>query len=414
VRSCSRTTTSHSGPSTWQHRSWTVAAARIRDCCAGDLAGDFRGAVLAALRPAVPFDGYLWTATDPAYSVGVSSMVSIPGIRRCQLPELIGAKYLNPVNRWTALGTDQCVSLVDSTNAPLSHGSLCRPAETQLPVADIASMVFRDRFGCWGFLDLWRCDGSPFTQQECAFLGTLARWLTRAHRLQVAAGFRHDDAPAPKGPAVVLLDDALQPLGHTAIAGPAPRPGCAGPGHPPVMSAALEVAAQLMARENGIDGSLPRSRTALEGVGWAVLHAGRVGSIAQAGLGTSPIAVCAEVAGAADRVDVFSRAYGLTRRETDVLVQMSTGEPTRQIAQAMGMSVNTVQQHLKAIFGKTGTSSRAELVAQSCGSAVLAPTAGTAKRARPTRVSADGSRHAPQFTGRCGAPSPAFDTAAMF
>jgi hypothetical protein len=29
-------------------------------------------------------------------------------------------------------------------------------------VSDIASIVFKDRFGCWGFLDLWRIGGRIF------------------------------------------------------------------------------------------------------------------------------------------------------------------------------------------------------------------------------------------------------------
>jgi DNA-binding CsgD family transcriptional regulator len=71
----------------------------------------------------------------------------------------------------------------------------------------------------------------------------------------------------------------------------------------------------------------------------------------------------------ADRVDIFSRATGLTVRETDVLVELSRGNPTRRIARDLGVSEYTVQQHLAAIFTKSGTGSRAELVARACGSA---------------------------------------------
>ena len=52
-------------------------------------------------------------------------------------------------------------------------------------VTDIASSVHRDRFGCWGFLDLWRLGGSPpqFTEPEKAFLAWLAPDLTAAFDL---------------------------------------------------------------------------------------------------------------------------------------------------------------------------------------------------------------------------------------
>ena len=41
-------------------------------------------------------------------------------------------------------------------------------------VDDVASTVFRDQYGCWGFLDLWRIDGT-FSVDECALLATVHR-----------------------------------------------------------------------------------------------------------------------------------------------------------------------------------------------------------------------------------------------
>jgi hypothetical protein len=42
-------------------------------------------------------------------------------------------------------------------------------------VVDIASLVFRDRFGCWAFLDLWRVDpAEPFTERDAEYLAAIA------------------------------------------------------------------------------------------------------------------------------------------------------------------------------------------------------------------------------------------------
>jgi hypothetical protein len=40
-------------------------------------------------------------------------------------------------------------------------------------ITDVASLMFRDGHGCWGFLDLWRRDRG-FEVHECEQLGAVA------------------------------------------------------------------------------------------------------------------------------------------------------------------------------------------------------------------------------------------------
>lgn len=56
-------------------------------------------------------------------------------------------------------------------------------------------------------------------------------------------------------------------------------------------------------------------------------------------------------------------ACGLTNREIEVVVQLCRGRSTRQIASALFISPHTVHDHVKAVFGKVGVSSRPELLA---------------------------------------------------
>jgi DNA-binding CsgD family transcriptional regulator len=63
-----------------------------------------------------------------------------------------------------------------------------------------------------------------------------------------------------------------------------------------------------------------------------------------------------------DVAPVIALSYGLTGRECQVAMQCIQGRDTRGIARALSMSPHTVQDHLKAIFGKTGVHSRGELV----------------------------------------------------
>jgi len=61
---------------------------------------------------------------------------------------------------------------------------------------------------------------------------------------------------------------------------------------------------------------------------------------------------------------VLAAAYGLTGREQEVVRAVFAGLSTREISARLHISAYTVQDHLKAIFAKTGVSSRGELAHQ--------------------------------------------------
>ncbi len=85
-------------------------------------------------------------------------------------------------------------------------------------VTDVASSVFADRFGCWAWLDLWRC-GATFSTDEVALLRALTGPLTEALRAAQARTFVEDAEPVDlAGPAVLLLDAGLRVVSQTATA----------------------------------------------------------------------------------------------------------------------------------------------------------------------------------------------------
>lgn len=55
--------------------------------------------------------------------------------------------------------------------------------------------------------------------------------------------------------------------------------------------------------------------------------------------------------------------YGITARERDVVAQLRIGASVKQIARRLDLSAYTVNDHLKAVFRKTGADGRDELVA---------------------------------------------------
>ena len=58
----------------------------------------------------------------------------------------------------------------------------------------------------------------------------------------------------------------------------------------------------------------------------------------------------------------FIERHRLTARETEVLAELCRGRRDREIAEALGISAETVRSHLKAVFQKTGLAGRTAVV----------------------------------------------------
>ena len=76
------------------------------------------------------------------------------------------------------------------------------------------------------------------------------------------------------------------------------------------------------------------------------------------------VAVIVEPAHPARILPLLMSAYGLTAREKEVTGLVLEGRSTGEIAEALFVSVHTVQQHMKNIFEKAGVHSRRDLVAR--------------------------------------------------
>ena len=348
-----------------------AAYARARDSiarlCRGDAdARALRLEALAAIRRAVGFDAYAWLITDPETSVGSAPLADVPCLP--QLPQAIRLKYLTAVNRWTSLPCG-AASLAAVTGGALSRSLMWRELLCRYQVSDLASSVYRDRFGCWGFLDLWRAQAPPFTEADIEFLSGIAGPVTEALRRSQARTFAPATAPGrpPGGPVVLLLSPALDVRAQT----PQTRrylqilvPPDAGD-NAPVPAGAYNVAAQLLATEAGADGNPPLARVHLADGRWLTLRAAWISSGELAA--DRDIAVSIEPAAPDDRVAVFAPACGLSPRETQLLHHLVTGASTRDLARHLFVSENTVQDHLKSIFTKTATRNRRSLLARALG-----------------------------------------------
>ena len=336
-------------------------------CAAHDEERPLRIALLDELQHLVGFDAYAWLLTDPETEVGCAPLADVPGLPLLRLPELIRLKYLTSVNRWTGLGAG-AVTLQSATRGEPSWSLAWRELLVEYGVTDVASLVFRDRFGCWGWLDLWRTGpGRHFTEAETTLLAALTSPICDALRRCQAGTFKLDGSEgAQAGPVVLVLSPELTVRAQTAETEEYLRmlvPPDAD--RPPVPAGAYNVAAQLLAVEAGIDPHLPSARVHLTGGLWLTLRAARIsGPPPQE---QSDIAVTIERASSTQRLDLFVRAHGLSEREAELVRHLAAGSDTRRLAQQMYVSSHTVQDHLKSIFAKTGARNRRTLLARIAG-----------------------------------------------
>ncbi len=65
---------------------------------------------------------------------------------------------------------------------------------------------------------------------------------------------------------------------------------------------------------------------------------------------------------AAPLEETLRRLFGLTPAEARIVSELASGKRLEQIAEQLGVQVNTARAHLKSAFAKTGTGRQAELV----------------------------------------------------
>jgi DNA-binding CsgD family transcriptional regulator len=68
------------------------------------------------------------------------------------------------------------------------------------------------------------------------------------------------------------------------------------------------------------------------------------------------------ISSAADAIRSFSETYGLTPREEEVLAGISTGLTSKELAERMNISPNTVKTYLNLIMRKLDVTTRAGIV----------------------------------------------------
>jgi DNA-binding CsgD family transcriptional regulator len=218
----------------------------------------------------------------------------------------------------------------------------------------------RDARGVWGTLSLLRAHGGRgFDADDISQVEALAPALAAVLREYVTTGPLTPARPLfPAGVVIVRADHTiravtpqvrvwLEQMPHhrrssrgihqSHLLGLATQ--ARGHAHDPHLSPAIVVAPAA---------SLGR---------WSISHAQPLGD------GTGDIVITIQPATGRLLLPAFSHWYGLTAREGQILHHLTTGAAPKHIARHLNLSIHTINNHLKAIYRKTGATGREELTA---------------------------------------------------
>jgi DNA-binding CsgD family transcriptional regulator len=317
----------------------------------------------AVIKKVVAFDRCCWHTVDPGtvlFTGSVNRKVSCSGSWLAEHEYVI-----DDVNKWWFLARSG--RLAGATSLA-THGDLSRSARhrshASFGIGDElrGAFVADDRY--WGAAGFLRDSDQPwFTDDDVRFLASLSKPLAEGLRAALIANVTNEVATAADGPGVVVFDDAgrpefISPAAEHWISQLVEDPPPTSPAESKMVQA---VAARARALAHGDDPLqlAPRSRVQTRTGAWLVLYGTPL-----AGGGDRRTAVILQPATPNEVAPLVALAYGLSERESQVVRLCMQGRSTKEMAGDLHVSAYTVQDHLKAIFDKTGVRTRNELVGQ--------------------------------------------------
>lgn len=318
-------------------------------------------AISRTVAAVVPHDGLRLVGTSPTAGFGPASF----GFWHEFDPDL-GMALLH----LAFAGEDPCsMEYLARRSLPVGvvgtgRGRRHRPAREVLAAHGVGSelrLLLRDAAGVWGMLELLRTqDGRPFDDHDANRATQLGSMLIAVLRGHVTAG---PTSPAtPRIPTGVII---VGPDHITRAATPQARRWReqlqARQRAPDFTAAPYCTGLSMQARRHARD---PRTTAPLV-VGPAASYGRWVACHAQplTDGGSEDTAIIIETATSEQLLPSFCDWYRITARESQVIEHLLDATAPKQIARRLGLSTYTVNDHLKAIFRKTGVSGRDELLA---------------------------------------------------
>ncbi|MFD0473854.1 LuxR C-terminal-related transcriptional regulator [Nonomuraea thailandensis] len=315
-------------------------------------------AVSDALAGCVPSEGSCLMTMDPATMLPTAEFVE-NGLSADAFSRLVEIELREPdYTKWVDLAREgtAAASLSEATAGDLDLSRRQREVRRPEGYADELRVVLSSSTGTWGALTVFRETDRPyFSVPEVRLLssltGLLSDGLRRALLLE-AASTGHTDT----GMLVLDPDDGVDLANREAERwvdelDVGERAGTRLP--LVVRSVARQARAIAGGRERVAEVGPARARVRTRTGRWAIVRASLLGQGPLA-----PVAVLLEAARPAEMAPLLADMYGLTQRERRVTELVAQGLSTREIGNRLHLAAYTVQDHLKAIFAKSGTGSR--------------------------------------------------------
>ncbi|MEV0618188.1 helix-turn-helix transcriptional regulator [Nonomuraea sp. NPDC050404] len=333
----------------------TECSRLYRDLCAALAPGAGVGAVAAELSrviaPVVPHDALRCGANSPSSGTGLSTLAFWHGYTADLGRELLRADRVRACVRDLARLAGQHLPVkVTLRRRPGLRDRLL----DEHGAGEELCLALRSARGVWGVLCLMRAaDRRPFDEADARRLAGVGPVLVAAFRTYVTASPASSAPPEPRpGMLIVGADSRIRTMTPQA------RPWLEAlrvPLDVPQWLADCAFAClAVVAREQ------PRHlRLCVPSVGcgwWTTIEAQRLGD-------DGDVAVMIQRASGKALMPSFCDWYGVTARERQIMQHLYDGSAPKQIARVLDLSVYTVGDHLKALFRKTGTSGRDQLIA---------------------------------------------------
>jgi len=346
----------------------TRARATIEQLARGSVSGlDFQWSAVDELRRIVGFGSMCWTSVDPATWLPSWSISDNPVVGRHQ--RSLHRSW--PTARdLTALAERGFTATSVSTGGDLGRDRYWSEIAGPAGLGDSLSLALTANGACWGMLHLYRERSDPhFTAEDAFAVGQTVPVLAR--RLRHAALEPADGPLSGDELGTIVLDHNHQLVASTPAADrwlsrlPQPVPG--GDSLPGFLYALVERVTPGDRERATPDRWSPRLRIRATDGTWLVLRATSLSKSPT--LGHGAVAVTIEPARRADLQHLIMRAHQLSDREREVAALAVNGMTNPDIAEALFITRYTVADHLKAIYGKVGVSSRSALALALSGAA---------------------------------------------
>ncbi len=322
--------------------------------------------LLKRLRTVIPFDYIFFSTTDPSTQLFTSSVMddTVPWRLSLFIENELRQDDFNKF-RYLLRNHMPVGVLSAQTQHELHRSQRYRDILAPLTLGDEMRAVFVTNAACWGTLCLHREQAkTDYAPAEAAFLAQLTPHIAEGLRKALLL----EKVPltkTPDGPGVLILAEDLSVVAMTSAAEywlmelvEVDR----GDKHTLPLSV-LALVASLQAIEHrtvAASDFTPKVRLRTRSGHWLVLYASRLRSSGS----QDQITVIFDHAQPAEIAPLIMQVYHFTKREGEITQCVLRGWSTTEIAAALHITSNTVQDHLKAIFEKVDVGSRRELAAR--------------------------------------------------